>query len=167
MFKKDKIETFNYFLSMFNQSNMSLSDLKDALTKLVDAKAKLNKERVVLIGGHYGLNTDKIKSELLDGLDNIILDVKNLTDEYDYYDDDGDMSNGQHNNHIGTAEVDETMEVKETDGGVQKEYDYIEIEKCKHCNVKLSCGYDDNEWFHCQGCHNVYDGHAQCTCDMI
>ncbi len=37
--------------------------------------------------------------------------------------------------------------------------------KCQHCNMMLKYGYDDNDMLHCQGCHNIYDGNAQCMCD--
>jgi hypothetical protein len=35
---------------------------------------------------------------------------------------------------------------------------------CKFCKVELSYGYDKNDMLHCQICHNVWDGHAQCNC---
>ncbi len=37
---------------------------------------------------------------------------------------------------------------------------------CKFCNVKLSYGMDSNSMLHCQDCHNVWDGFAQCRCDL-
>jgi len=36
--------------------------------------------------------------------------------------------------------------------------------KCIHCNMMLSCGYDKNNMMHCQSCHNIWDGFAQCNC---
>ena len=38
------------------------------------------------------------------------------------------------------------------------------IELCKFCNVKLNYGFDENEMLHCQDCHNIWDGNAQCNC---
>lgn len=35
---------------------------------------------------------------------------------------------------------------------------------CKFCGIMLNHGYDNSEMLHCQGCHNVYDGFAQCPC---
>ena len=35
---------------------------------------------------------------------------------------------------------------------------------CKFCKVELSYGFDKNDMLHCQFCHNVWDGNAQCTC---
>lgn len=40
---------------------------------------------------------------------------------------------------------------------------YPDTGKCRFCQVEISCGYDDDEWYHCQICHNVYDGNAQCV----
>ncbi len=37
---------------------------------------------------------------------------------------------------------------------------------CRFCNVKLIGGYDDKELVHCQYCHNIWDGNAQCNCWM-
>ena len=39
-------------------------------------------------------------------------------------------------------------------------------EKCKHCPEFLSCGYDKDNLLHCQGCHRVWNGYAQCPCWM-
>ena len=38
------------------------------------------------------------------------------------------------------------------------------IELCIFCNVKLNYGFDENEMLHCQNCHNIWDGNAQCNC---
>jgi hypothetical protein len=38
------------------------------------------------------------------------------------------------------------------------------IVKCQHCNKMLTYGYDDDDMVHCQKCHNVWDGYAQCDC---
>lgn len=38
------------------------------------------------------------------------------------------------------------------------------IELCIFCNVKLNYGFDENEMLHCQLCHNIWDGNAQCNC---
>ncbi len=37
---------------------------------------------------------------------------------------------------------------------------------CKFCNVELSYGHDKDDMIHCQFCHNIWDGNAQCTCYM-
>lgn len=37
--------------------------------------------------------------------------------------------------------------------------------KCNHCDKFLESGYDDNDMLHCQNCHNIYDGNAQCNCN--
>jgi hypothetical protein len=44
--------------------------------------------------------------------------------------------------------------------------DFLEdqIELCIFCNVKLNYGFDENEMLHCQNCHNIWDGNAQCNC---
>jgi len=56
----------------------------------------------------------------------------------------------------------------ETQDEIQKETqnDFLEdkIELCIFCNVKLNYGFDENEMLHCQNCHNIWDGNAQCNC---
>lgn len=37
-------------------------------------------------------------------------------------------------------------------------------ERCRHCSEKLHYGYDKNELLHCQNCHRIWDGFAQCQC---
>ena len=37
--------------------------------------------------------------------------------------------------------------------------------KCKYCDMILESGIDDNDMLHCQLCHNIYDGNAQCQCN--
>jgi len=39
--------------------------------------------------------------------------------------------------------------------------------ECKFCKTMLSGGYDSNELMHCQGCHIIWDGNAQCPCWML
>ena len=39
-------------------------------------------------------------------------------------------------------------------------------ELCNFCNVILYGGMDNNNLMHCQGCHRIWDGNAQCTCDF-
>jgi hypothetical protein len=39
---------------------------------------------------------------------------------------------------------------------------YEDDEKCKFCQIELNCGYDNDDLYHCQICHNIYDGCAQC-----
>ena len=51
-------------------------------------------------------------------------------------------------------------ELKEQSQEVLKE----SIELCIFCNVKLNYGFDENEMLHCQNCHNIWDGNAQCNC---
>lgn len=36
--------------------------------------------------------------------------------------------------------------------------------KCKFCEKTLNYGFDDNDMLHCQICHRVWDGCAQCPC---
>jgi hypothetical protein len=43
---------------------------------------------------------------------------------------------------------------------------YSGITLCKFCTAKLSYGMDSNSMVHCQDCHNVWDGFAQCRCDF-
>jgi hypothetical protein len=37
---------------------------------------------------------------------------------------------------------------------------------CRFCNVILYGGMDDNDLMHCQNCHRIWDGNAQCLCDF-
>ncbi len=39
--------------------------------------------------------------------------------------------------------------------------------KCKFCDEILCYGFDSNQLMHCQGCHTVWDGNAQCPCWFI
>ncbi len=39
--------------------------------------------------------------------------------------------------------------------------------KCKFCEEILEYDIDSNELMHCQGCHKIWDGNAQCPCWMI
>jgi hypothetical protein len=38
------------------------------------------------------------------------------------------------------------------------------VAKCQHCDSILTYGYDEDDMLHCQGCHNIWDGCAQCDC---
>lgn len=44
----------------------------------------------------------------------------------------------------------------------QEENDY----RCAFCYVILYGGMDDNDMMHCQGCHRIWDGNAQCPCNF-
>ncbi len=46
----------------------------------------------------------------------------------------------------------------------QEEINYNANFNCSFCNVSLYGGMDDNNLMHCQNCHNVWDGNAQCMC---
>lgn len=46
---------------------------------------------------------------------------------------------------------------------IDNENDTVKI-KCKFCDMLLEYGFDENNMLHCQGCHNVWDGNAQCNC---
>ncbi len=37
---------------------------------------------------------------------------------------------------------------------------------CRFCNVILYGGMDDNNLMHCQNCHRIWDGNAQCLCEF-
>lgn len=47
---------------------------------------------------------------------------------------------------------------------IQNDFLEDKIELCIFCNVKLNYGFDENEMIHCQNCHNIWDGNAQCNC---
>ncbi len=36
--------------------------------------------------------------------------------------------------------------------------------KCTLCDMLLTYGFDENNMVHCQKCHHIWDGNAQCTC---
>lgn len=37
---------------------------------------------------------------------------------------------------------------------------------CKFCKTILDINlYDNNKMMHCQGCHHIWNGQAQCFCD--
>jgi hypothetical protein len=55
-----------------------------------------------------------------------------------------------------------TIEEKEQKGITDDDISFM----CRFCNVKLIGGYDDKELIHCQYCHNIWDGNAQCNCWM-
>lgn len=38
--------------------------------------------------------------------------------------------------------------------------------KCRFCDDILEYGYDKNAMLHCQSCHRIWDGFAQCPCWM-
>ena len=40
-------------------------------------------------------------------------------------------------------------------------------EKCKFCDIMLIYGIDKDSMVHCQYCHMIWDGFAQCTCGEI
>jgi hypothetical protein len=44
---------------------------------------------------------------------------------------------------------------------------YVSNYECKFCKIILQHGYDSNDLMHCQGCHNIWDGNAQCQCYML
>lgn len=46
--------------------------------------------------------------------------------------------------------------------GQSEEENYPDTGKCRHCSEELKGGYDKDDLYHCQVCHNVYDGCAQC-----
>ena len=48
----------------------------------------------------------------------------------------------------------------------QEEINYNANSTCSFCDVVLYGGMDDNNLMHCQNCHNVWDGNAQCMCDF-
>lgn len=60
----------------------------------------------------------------------------------------------------------------DTDTNTDTEIDDTEIDtdtedgkmKCKLCDMILTYGFDENDMLHCQNCHNIWDGNAQCTC---
>lgn len=54
----------------------------------------------------------------------------------------------------------------ERDDLIKNDGDDNKKEKCKHCPEFLTYGYDQNNLLHCQGCHRVWDGYAQCPCWM-
>ena len=39
--------------------------------------------------------------------------------------------------------------------------------ECKFCKIMLYGGYDTNDLMHCQCCHTIWDGNAQCPCWML
>jgi hypothetical protein len=45
--------------------------------------------------------------------------------------------------------------------------DIEEEEKCRFCHIKLLCGMDKDKMIHCQYCHLIWDGCAQCPCGNI
>jgi (2Fe-2S) ferredoxin len=40
----------------------------------------------------------------------------------------------------------------------------IQSFQCNFCIKELHAGYDENDMVHCQGCHRIWDGYAQCPC---
>lgn len=58
------------------------------------------------------------------------------------------------------------IEINEQKELTEEEQDYDISFICRFCNVKLIGGYDDKELVHCQYCHNIWDGNAQCNCWM-
>uniref|UniRef100_A0A6C0E7J5 Uncharacterized protein n=1 Tax=viral metagenome TaxID=1070528 RepID=A0A6C0E7J5_9ZZZZ len=40
----------------------------------------------------------------------------------------------------------------------------IQSFQCNFCIKELNAGYDENDMVHCQGCHRIWDGYAQCPC---
>ena len=61
-----------------------------------------------------------------------------------------------------TNEQIEINEQKETKELTEDDISFM----CRFCNIKLIGGYDDKELVHCQYCHNIWDGNAQCNCWM-
>lgn len=59
-----------------------------------------------------------------------------------------------------TTENNQSNEIKENNEMTEDDISFM----CRFCNVKLIGGYDDNELVHCQDCHNIWDGNAQCDC---
>jgi hypothetical protein len=39
--------------------------------------------------------------------------------------------------------------------------------ECKFCKIILYGGFDNNDLMHCQWCHNIWDGNAQCHCWIL
>lgn len=46
----------------------------------------------------------------------------------------------------------------------EEDINYNPNYNCRFCNVMLYGGIDINNLMHCQNCHNVWDGNAQCNC---
>lgn len=51
----------------------------------------------------------------------------------------------------------------EQENNPESEQEQHGLFKCKFCGKQLNYYYDENEMYHCQVCHNIYDGFAQCT----
>ncbi len=49
-----------------------------------------------------------------------------------------------------------------TDENIQQDYNVY----CAFCHVVLYGGMDENNLMHCQGCHRIWDGNAQCLCEF-
>lgn len=56
--------------------------------------------------------------------------------------------------------------VDDLQGSNSLENDDQNQEKCRFCPEILSCGFDKDEMLHCQECHRIWDGNAQCPCWM-
>jgi hypothetical protein len=52
--------------------------------------------------------------------------------------------------------MDDEMNNKENSG----------ITACKFCQEELTFGHDKDDMIHCQHCHNIWDGFAQCQCNL-
>ena len=48
----------------------------------------------------------------------------------------------------------------------ENENENINETKCKFCKTNLLYGFDTNFMIHCQHCHNIWDGYAQCSCSL-
>ncbi len=71
-------------------------------------------------------------------------------------------------NTINNQQEPQSQSQSQSQSQTQNQYDdiYSEITLCKFCTAKLSYGMDSNSMVHCQECHNVWDGFAQCRCDF-
>jgi hypothetical protein len=61
------------------------------------------------------------------------------------------------------TEIDSDMETEIDETETDTDNDTVQI-KCKFCDMLLETGFDENNMLHCQKCHNVWDGNAQCNC---
>lgn len=126
---------------------MVIDCLKEALQKIEQARHKLHKEckpdEIVII--------DKFLYDAIDAIKNTIVLCSNKNTN----------ATIKYNDTITEEYVDlDTISEAGHNETIQPDNDN---ETCIFCHVKLSIGYDEDEMFHCQICHNVYDGCAQCV----
>lgn len=138
---------------------MSLNDLKEALARLENAKEKLENGTIVIKKTDSRAREPHVIKRMLQN--NLVYIASYLTETINSYENYCfDADDEPYEEETETKEIETKSSVDEID----EQYDYIDNDKCKHCGVELSCGYDKDDWYHCQGCHNIYDGYAQCTC---